>query len=293
MARTGENELFDICIVYDRVRWEEKALYEKVIKLGHNGKMIDAKTLAISNHDENVLHDFGDIVLQRCVSHYRGLYLTACLDFLGSKVINSYSTSEICGNKLLTSIYLSKYKIPTPTTHFAFGPVVAADVADKLGYPLVLKPIIGSWGRMVIPVRDNDVMESMIEMREEMPNPMNKIYYIQDYINRPPRDIRTIVVDDRVVTAMYRYSVEGEWRTNIARGGKAELCPITNELETTCIKASKAVGSGILGVDLMEDEKEGLVVHEVNNTVEFKGASTVSQKDIAAEIITYAAKMAS
>jgi len=146
---------------------------------------------------------------------------------------------------------------------------------------------------MVMPVRDNDVMESMIEMREEMPNPMNKIYYIQDYINRPPRDIRTIVVDDRVVTAMYRYSVEGEWRTNIARGGKAELCPITNELETTCIKASKAVGSGILGVDLMEDEKEGLVVHEVNNTVEFKGASTVSQKDIAAEIITYAAKMAS
>jgi len=156
----------------------------------------------------------------------------------------------------------------------------------------VLKPIIGSWGRMVIPVRNKDVMGSMIEMREEMPNPLSKIYYIQDYINRPPRDIRTIVIDDRVVTAIYRYSAEGEWRTNIARGGKAELCPITKELEDICAKASKAVGSGVLGVDLMEDEKEGLVVHEVNNTVEFKGASTVSEKDIAAEIINYASKMA-
>lgn len=282
----------DICIVYDRVRWEEKELYEKAIKLGHTSKMIDAKTLAISTHDGNGSYNFGDVVLQRCVSHYRGLYLTACMEFLGSKVINTYSTAEICGNKLLTSIYLSKHKVPTPITHFAFGPEVAADVADKFGYPIVLKPIVGSWGRMVIPVKDKDVMASMIEMREEMPNPLSKIYYIQDYINRPPRDIRTIVVDNRIITAIYRYSAEGEWRTNIARGGKAELCPVTNELEDICIRASKAVGGGILGVDLMEDEKEGLVVHEVNNTVEFKGASTVSEKDIAAEIINYAAKIA-
>jgi len=292
LAKTGENKLSDICIIYDRVRWEEKELYEKAIKLGHTSKMVDAKTLAISTHDGTTASNFGDVVLQRCVSHYRGLYLTACLEFLGSKVINAYSTAEICGNKLLTSIYLAKDKIPTPTTHFAFGPEVAADVADKLGYPIVLKPIVGSWGRMVISVKDRDVMESMIEMREEMPSPLSKIYYIQDYIDRPPRDIRTIVVDDRVVTAIYRYSAEGEWRTNIARGGKAELCPITKELEDICVRASKAVGSGILGVDLMEDKKDGLVVHEVNNTVEFKGASTVSEKDIAAEIINYAAKVA-
>jgi len=292
LAKTGENKLSDICIVYDRVRWEEKELYEKAIKLGHKSKMIDAKTLAISTHNGTAYYDFGNIVLQRCVSHYRGLYLTACLEFLDSKVINTYSTAEICGNKLLTSLYLSKNKIPTPRTHFAFGPEVAGDIADKLGYPVVLKPIVGSWGRMVVPVKDKDVMESMIEMREEMPNPLSKIYYIQDYVNRPPRDIRTIVVGDRIVTAIYRYSAEGEWRTNIARGGKAELCPITKELEDICIGASKAVGEGILGVDLMEDEKEGLVVHEVNNTVEFKGAASVSEKDIAAEIINYAAKMA-
>ena len=282
----------DICIVYDRVRWEEKELFEKATKLGHSAKLIDGKTISVSTHDGNISNGFGDIVLQRCVSHYRGLYLTACLEFLGKKVINSHAVAEVCGNKLLTSLCLSKFKIPTPKTHFGFGPEIAADIATKLGYPVVLKPIVGSWGRMVMPVKDRDVMESMIEMREEMPNPLSKIYYIQDYVERPPRDIRTIVVGDQVVTAIYRYSAEGEWRTNIARGGKAELCPVTNELEDICIDASNAVGGGVLGVDLMEDKKEGLLVHEVNNTVEFKGASSVSTKDIATEIINYAAKMA-
>jgi [lysine-biosynthesis-protein LysW]--L-2-aminoadipate ligase len=281
----------DICIVYDRVRWEEKELFDKANELGHTGKMIDGKTLTMSTHGNNGT-DFGDIVIQRCVSYYRGLYVTACLEFLGKKVINSYNVAEICGNKLLTSLHLAKANVPTPKTHFAFGPEAASEISARMGYPVVLKPIVGSWGRMVIPVKDKDVMESMIEMREEMASPLSKIYYIQDYVERPPRDIRTIVVGDRVITAMYRYSAEGEWRTNIARGGKAEPCPITNELEDACVKASKAVGGGVLGVDLMEDEKEGLLVHEVNNTVEFKGASSVSTKDVAAEIINYVAKVA-
>lgn len=282
----------EICIVYDRVRWEEKELFDKSSKLGYPAKLIDAKTLSISTHNGNASESFGDIVIQRCVSYYRGLYLTACLEFLGKKVINSYSVAETCGNKLLTSVRLSKHNVPTPKTQFAFGPEVAAQVADSLGYPLVLKPLVGSWGRMVVPVKDKDVMDSMIEMREEMPNPLSKIYYIQDYVERPPRDIRTIVVGDKVVTAIYRYSAEGEWRTNIARGGKAELCPITKELEEICLKAAKAVGGGVLGVDLMEDKDDGLTVHEINNTVEFKGAGSVSTKDIAAEIIEYAVRSA-
>jgi [lysine-biosynthesis-protein LysW]--L-2-aminoadipate ligase len=280
-----------ISIVYDRLRWEEKELFEKAAKLGHPAKLVDAKSLSVSTHNGAASEELGSVVVQRCVSHYRGLYLTACLEFLGKKVINSYAVSELCGNKLLTSLCLSRHGVPTPRTLFAFGPEVAARVASEMGYPVVLKPLVGSWGRMVIPVKDRDVMDSMIEMREEMPNPLSKIYYIQDYVERPPRDIRTIVVGDRVVTAMYRYSAEGEWRTNIARGGKAELCPVTKELEDICISAAKAVGGGVLGVDLMEDKEHGLMVHEVNNTVEFKGASTVSTKDIAGEIIQYAAGM--
>jgi [lysine-biosynthesis-protein LysW]--L-2-aminoadipate ligase len=280
----------DITIIFDRLRWEEKELLDKALKLGYNARLVDAKDLVFTTHNGNA-KSFGSIVIQRCISHYRGLYITACLEALNIPVINRYSVAEVCGNKLLCSLALVKHNVPTPKTHFVFSAEKAVEVASSLGYPIVFKPIVGSWGRLVIPVKDREMMESIVEMREEMSNPLNKIYYLQEYVKRPPRDIRAIVVGDRVITAVYRYAAEGEWRTNIARGGKAELCPITKELEDTCLKASAAVGGGVLGVDLMEDEARGLLVHEVNNTVEFKGAASVSSVDIAQEIIRYAMRL--
>ncbi len=276
-----------ISIIYDRVRWEEKALFEAAKKLGYEVDMIDAKDIIIGTHN-GISHNYFDIILQRCISHYRGLYLTACLEFLGKDVINSYHASEICGNKLLTSLYLRKNDVATPKTYFAFSSERIVEFASKIGYPLVLKPLVGSWGRMVIPIKDEEMMEWMIEVREENQNPLNRIYYLQEYVDRPPRDIRAIVVGEQVVAAIYRYAPSGEWRTNIARGGKAEICKITNELEDICIKAARSVGGEVVGVDLMEDKKNGLVVHEINNTVEFRGAASASNKDIAKEIIEYA-----
>jgi [lysine-biosynthesis-protein LysW]--L-2-aminoadipate ligase len=132
----------------------------------------------------------------------------------------------------------------------------------------------------------------MVEMREESDSPLARIFYIQEMIKRPPRDLRCIVVGDKVIAAIYRYSAQNEWRTNVSRGGKAEAAPITKELEDIALGAAKAVGGGILGIDLMEDEKRGLLVHEVNNTVEFRGASNVSEADIAASIIDYAVSVA-
>lgn len=278
-----------ISIIYDRVRWEEKALFNAAKRLGYEANMIDAKDVAIGTDNGTHPNYFG-IIIQRCISHYRGLYLTACLEFLDKHVINSYHTSEVCGNKLLTSLYLKKSNVPTPQTWFAFSSEKAKELISKVSYPLVLKPLIGSWGRMVIPIKDEKMMEWLVEMREENQNPLNRIYYLQKYVKRPPRDIRTIVVGEEVVVAIYRYAPNGGWRTNIARGGRAELCEITNELEDICIRAAKSVGGGVLGVDLMEDEDDGLLVHEINNTVEFKGAASVSNKDIAQKIIEYVVK---
>ncbi len=288
---TDYGNSIDITIIFDRLRWEEKELLDKALKLGYNAKLVDAKDLVFTTYNGST-KPFGSIVIQRCISHYRGLYITACLEALNIPVINRYRVAEICGNKLLCSLALAKHNVPTPKTHFVFSAEKAITVASNLGYPIVFKPIIGSWGRLVIPVKDREMMESIVEMREEMSNPLNKIYYLQEYIKRPPRDIRAIVIGDRVITAVYRYAAEGEWRTNIARGGKAELCPITKELEDICLKAADAVGGeGVLGVDLMEDESRGLLVHEVNNTVEFKGAASVSSVDIAQEIIRYAMRV--
>lgn len=284
--------MVEVCVIYDKIRFEEKALYDKAKKKGLRAHIIDAKTITIDTESKRKALQLGDVILQRSISHFRGLYLTACLEFLGFLVINKFKVGETCGNKLITSLTLAKYQVPTPKTHFAFSAESAIEVISKIGFPLVLKPIVGSWGRGVFPLRDEEVANMIVEMREGDDNPLARIYYVQEMIKRPPRDLRCIVVGDKVIAAIYRYSAENEWRTNVARGGKAEVAPITNELEDIALKAAKAVGGGIVGIDLMEDEKRGLLVHEVNSTVEFRGASNVSDADIAGAIIDYALKIA-
>jgi [lysine-biosynthesis-protein LysW]--L-2-aminoadipate ligase len=284
--------MVEVCVIYDKIRFEEKALYDKAKKKGLRAHIIDAKTITIDTESKRKALQLGDVILQRSISHFRGLYLTACLEFLGFLVINKFKVGETCGNKLITSLTLAKYQVPTPKTHFAFSAESAIEVISKIGFPLVLKPIVGSWGRGVFPLRDEEVANMIVEMREGDDSPLARIYYVQEMIKRPPRDLRCIVVGDKVIAAIYRYSAENEWRTNVARGGKAEVAPITNELEDIALKAAKAVGGGIVGIDLMEDEKRGLLVHEVNSTVEFRGASNVSDTDIAGAIIDYALKIA-
>ncbi len=274
-------------ILFDRVRLEEKMLEEKAVELGHDTKMIDAKTTSINTESKKSNFDFGNVVLERCVSYFRGLHFTACLEFLDVPVFNNLQVATNCGNKLLTSLLLKKHNIPTPKTHFSFSSESAVETLEKHGYPLVIKPIVGSWGRGVILLKDRDVADAIIEVRELSDGPLDRIYYLQEAIKRPPRDIRAIAVGDQVIAAMYRTS-SGGFKTNIALGGEPVPCEISKDLEDICIKASRAVGGGILGIDVMEDEKRGFVVHEVNNTVEFKGLAKVAKRNIPKEIIEFA-----
>ena len=278
-------------IVYDRVRLEEKMLEEKAIELGHDTKMIDAKTTNLSTESKRDDFDFGDVVLERCVSYFRGLHFTACLEFLAVPVFNRFEVANNCGNKMLTSLLLKKHGVPTPKTYFSFSSEAAVETLDKEGYPLVIKPIVGSWGRGVILLKDKDTADAIIEVRELTDGPLDRIYYLQEAVKRPPRDIRAIVVGDQVVAAMYRTS-SGGFKTNIALGGEPVPCEINKDLEDICMKASRAVGGGILGIDVMEDEKRGFVVHEVNNTVEFKGLAKVAKVNIPQEMIEYAVRSA-
>lgn len=278
-----------ICIVFDRLRSEEKMLEKQAIELGHDTKMIDAKITQFNTDSKKNDFSFGEIVLERCISYFRGLHFTACLEFLDFEVINKFQVANNCGNKLTMSLLLKKNNVPTPKTYFSFSADAAKDNLEKVGYPLVLKPVIGSWGRGVMQLKDKDTVEAMFELRELNDGPHDRIFYLQEMIKRPPRDIRVITVGDRAIAAMYRKSTGG-FKTNIALGADPEICEITNDLEEICAKASKAVGGGILGIDLMEDEKRGLVVHEVNNTVEFKGLARVAKNNIPKEMIEFALK---
>jgi [lysine-biosynthesis-protein LysW]--L-2-aminoadipate ligase len=282
----------EVSILCDKVRFEEKALYEKTQSMGIKSKIVDAKTLTIGTCSKAKDFQLGDVILQRSVSYYRGLYLTACLEFLGFKVINRFEVGQVCGNKLITSIRLAENKIPSPKTQFAFSAESGLETIKNTGFPVVLKPVVGSWGRGIYPLRDLETASMIIEMREEDDSPLSRIYYIQEMVDRPSRDIRCIVIGDQVLTAIYRYSSQSEWRTNVALGGKVELASITKEMEDLALSAARAVGGGILGVDMMEDKNRGLVVHEINNTVEFRGAASVSKADIPNQMINYAINIA-
>ena len=276
-----------ICIVFDRLRTEEKLLQKNAEDLGYETSMIDAKITSFDTDSNAKNYEFGDVVLERCVSYYRGLHFTACLEFMDIPVINKFDVANTCGNKMITSMLLKKNNIPTPKTYFSFSAETALENFENIGYPLVIKPIIGSWGRSVMPIKDKDTAEAVIENRQVTDGPQDRIYYLQEMIDRPPRDIRVITIGDQAISAMYRKS-SGGFKTNIALGADPELCEITKEIENLCERTSKAVGGGILGIDLMEDKERGLVVHEVNNTVEFKGLVKVSKKNIPKEMIDYA-----
>ena len=276
-----------ICIVFDRLRSEEKMLEKEASNLGHDTSMIDAKITQINTDSNKNDFDFGNVVLERCVSYFRGLHFTACLEFMDVPVINEFQVAINCGNKMFMTLLLKKHNIPTPKTYFSFSKDAAIENIEKVGYPLVIKPIIGSWGRGVMQVKDRDTIDAIIETRELTDGPHDRIYYFQELIKRPPRDIRVITVGDNAIAAMYRKS-SGGFKTNIALGADPEICEITSEMEDLAIKTSKAVGGGILGVDMMEDEKRGLIVHEVNNTVEFKGLAKVANRNIPKEMVEFA-----
>jgi [lysine-biosynthesis-protein LysW]--L-2-aminoadipate ligase len=272
-------------MLYDTARWEEKSLIEAAKKKGAEMETVDIKNVFVRLNGQS---DFtGRVVLQRSVSYFKSMHATAAYEGLGAKVINPLHVATVTGNKLFAHMELNRAGVKTPKAIAAFSEESAVAALEEFGYPAVIKPTVGSWGRMIGLLRDRDAARAVIEDREHM-FPLYHIYYFEEFVERPPRDIRAIMVGERVVAAIYRYSGEGEWKTNMALGGRAEVCPVTKELEDVCVKATRAVGGQIVGVDLMESKRDGLVVHEVNNTTEFKNTVRVTGVDIPGLMVDYA-----
>ena len=281
----GNNKKTSFFILYDQLRWEEKSLIEAAKKKDIKLEVINCRENSIDlDKDEFTYCD--DIILQRCVSYYNNLHSTAAFEGLGAKMINSLYTAIMCGNKLFTHMELAKSGIAIPKAFCAFSNQSAMDILNKNGYPKVIKPVVGSWGRMVALLKDKEAAEAVIEDREHM-YPLYHVFYFEEFVKRPPRDIRCIVVGNKVVAAIYRYSGDNEWKTNMALGGKAEACKVTNEMERLCLKVAKTLKGEILGVDLMESDENGLLVHEVNNTTEFKNTVRVTEIDIPSLIMDH------
>jgi len=225
-----------------------------------------------------------DVVIERCVNHSRAIHSIKVFEDFGVPTVNTYHVAEVCGSKFLTTQAIIKAKIRTPRCYLAFTPESALKAMDELGYPCVIKPNTGSWGRLISKVNDRDAAEAILEHKEILGSYHHSIFYIQEYVEKHGRDIRSFVVGDHCICAIYRHSKH--WITNTARGATTSNCPVTDELQDISVRAAQAVGGGVVAIDVFETP-EGLSINEVNYTMEFRNSIDVTGVNIPAKVVDY------
>jgi [lysine-biosynthesis-protein LysW]--L-2-aminoadipate ligase len=231
-----------------------------------------------------------DVIVERSINHSRALHALRLYQSLGIPCVNTYSVAQTCGDKILTAVALKDHGVPQPELRIAFTEDSALVAIEDLGYPVVLKPAVGSWGRLLSKVNDRDAAESILEHKTVLGSYHHSIFFIQKYIEKQGRDIRAFVVGDQCIAAIYRSSAH--WITNTARGAEASNCPITPELAEICVRAAHAVGGGVLAIDLFESD-QGLLVNEVNYTMEFRNSIDTTGINIPDRVIDYVLSRAS
>ncbi len=272
-----------IGVLYDRKRIEEKLITAALDDRKVDWERIDPREVAFQIGAP--LDIPLDAVLIRCLSHTSAYYITRWLESMGVPAISPHKTVATCGDKFLTSIALQEAGIAAPITRLALSPEAALETIAEMGYPVVLKPLFGSWGRLLARVNDRDAAEALLEHKSTLGGYQHSVVYLQEYVDKPGRDIRTMVVGDEVIYAIYRQSEH--WITNTARGGEPFPCPMTDEIVALSRAAAQAVGGGIVSVDLMETAGGKILVNEVNQTPEFHGARHATDVDIAGKIVDY------
>ncbi len=274
-----------LAILTSRVRVEEKLLFEALQRRGIAFDIIDDSELLLDLAQPEDRWRNYDAVLCRSLSQSRGLAVLYVLEHWGIPVFNAPAVTATCNDKLLTTLAMLRAGIPTPRTLLAFAPEAAIRGIEMLGYPVVLKPTTGSWGRLLARINDRDAAEAVLEHQETLGSYQHHIHYIQEHVAKPQRDIRAFVVGNRTICAIYRTSEH--WITNTARGATTSNCPVTRELDQLCVRAAQAVGGGILAIDLFEDAERGLLVNEINATMEFRNSIAPTGVDIPNAMLDY------
>nr|BAL56600.1 lysine biosynthesis protein LysX [uncultured prokaryote] len=292
-------------ILCSRIRVEEKLLFQAFRDRGVEAERMDDEAILLGLPGDFPLRLAGadgdtplditpagpyDVVLIRSLSHSRALYASQMLRAGGIPTVNSPEVIALCGDKLLTSLALARHGVPTPVVRVAFSPEAALAAMEEMGYPVVLKPLNGSWGRLQAKINDRDAAEAILEHKQTLGGYTHSIFYIQEYIPKPGRDIRSFVVGGETIAAIYRNS--SHWITNTARGAQATNCPVTPEIDAISRAAAEAVGGGVVAVDILEAPDGRLLVSEVNHTPEFRNSIAPTGVDIPGRIADYVLEVA-
>jgi [lysine-biosynthesis-protein LysW]---L-2-aminoadipate ligase len=273
-----------IGMLLSRVRVEEKLLMDAFARRGVEPELLDDRELVFDLGNLGKLREY-DVVIERCINHSRALYSLELLNAWGVRTVNTAHVAATCGNKFSTTVALMTQGVPSPRTYLAYTTEAALQAIETLGYPAVLKPAVGSWGRLISKVNDRDAAEAILEHKTVLGSYHHSIFYIQEFINKPKRDIRSFVVGGETICAIYRSSEH--WITNTARGGKAANCPVTPEIDALSRAAAQAVGGGVVAIDLLERPSGELLVNEVNYTMEFRNSIDTTGVDIPGRVVDY------
>jgi [lysine-biosynthesis-protein LysW]--L-2-aminoadipate ligase len=278
-----------IAMLLSRVRVEEKLLLQAFEARGLTVDVRDDREIVL-DLQRNGWCQY-DLVLERCITQSRALAALRVLNDWGVRTINRAEVVQTCGDKLATTSALIREGVPVPQVKVAFTPESAMEAIETIGYPVVLKPAVGSWGRLLSKVNDRQAAETILEHKQTLGDYQHHIYYVQEYVAKPARDIRSFVVGDETICAIYRYS--DHWITNTARGGQAANCPVTPQIHELSLAAARAVGGGVVAVDLLEAPDGRMLVNEVNHTMEFRNSIDTTGVDIPGKIVDYVLSMAS
>jgi [lysine-biosynthesis-protein LysW]--L-2-aminoadipate ligase len=271
-------------VLYSRIRRDEKLLLAALRDRGHEVTKIDVREQRFGLDSPPAAFEDVDLVVDRCLATSRSLYATRFLEAYGIPIVNSAATADVCADKVKTSLALRGVGIPTPRTEVAFTTDSALASIERFGYPCVLKPVVGSWGRLMAKVESRSAAEAILEHKATLGHYEHKVFYVQDFVAKPGRDLRVVAADGVPIAGMARSSEH--WLTNAAKGASTEEFDVDEEARELVERASAAVGSGLLGIDLMETG-DSYTIHEVNHTVEFKALDGVVEVDVPERVVDW------
>jgi [lysine-biosynthesis-protein LysW]--L-2-aminoadipate ligase len=278
-----------IGVLFSRVRVEEKWIFAALEQRGVDYERLDDRKVFFDLEHPGDWKTY-DAILERSISYSSGLNILRVLNSWGIPTVNTARVADTCGDKLATSAALAKAGLPQPRNLVAFSTEAALEAIETIGYPVVIKPVVGSWGRLLAKINDRDAAEAVLEHKSVLGSVQHSVFYIQEYIKKPGRDIRVFVMGNEAVTAIYRKSEH--WITNTARGGEGEICKITPELEKICVGAAQAVGGGVLAIDILEHTDRGYLINEINHTMEFHTLMPITGVDVSGLMVDYLLKVA-
>lgn len=269
--------------------WHVDDLIRAAGELGHAAQNLDFRTLAagveaehppLSGFDAAIVRTMPSGSLEQVVFRVDALHAAVAN---GVRIVNPPRAIETCVDKLLTNVRLAKAGILTPPTHVCERADAAIAAFERLGGDVVLKPIFGSEGRGMVRLTEPETAWRTFHTLERT----GQVIYQQSFIRHPGWDLRAFVIAGRIVAAMKRTSL-GDWRTNVAQGGRAEKVFLTSEQAELALRAAEATGCPIAGVDLLPGPNGELFAIEVNAVPGWRALAAATGVDVARAVIAFA-----